>query len=191
MIEIEHLIEKTIEFLKNYHLKELDIKESPRKKDSCWGKICIACDGIYSFKQAQYIKAIWEKNCKNFRTIITERLNDYKNMIYEDSLINRFFLNSCDIENIKNNIGEKPRKYVKKTIIEEIFNKKLIESGIKCQIKCIYNWFSVKNQNFKWTGKFECIFQKACFTANFDVDLEREKKAKVEIEWIKFEEHEW
>lgn len=192
MIEINLLVKKTIEFLKKNGLNDLNINESPRKKESCWGKICISCEGSHSFKQAQYIKAIWQKNCKNFRNIVIESLNEEEKMICEDQLISRIELNFEEIKKIRSNIGNKPRIYIKKSVIEEILHNKLVNYGIKCQFKCLFNWFSIKkNQNFKWNGKFECILKKLTFVAYFNANIDNDNYLILYLNWIKYDQHEW
>ena len=77
MIELEKLVEKTVDFMKSTNVFVLKITgNSPRKPSSRWGSICLACIGKYDFKQSFKIYTKWKRNTKNYRTLVYQRLNE-------------------------------------------------------------------------------------------------------------------
>ena len=189
MIELSLLIKKTIEYLKRKNLSELDLSESSRNPFSCWGQICISCKGYFEFKEAQYVKAIWEKNCKKFREKVIEKIDS--DITLDHFPLKRVEIDLITAQEIKNNIMSKPRFYIKKAVIAKIISQKLQEFGVNCWFNCSYNWFSSsKNSRLSdWKGKFKCLSEKCIMEAKFNIESNFEQPIIFNLTWLYQEKH--
>jgi hypothetical protein len=184
----------------NNNLKDLFLSQSPRDLNGCWAKICIDCLGSYEFKDAQYIKISWQKNCKKFKDLVNEKLKLIENYnenhmdcseISNNINVNRIELPMEIVFELKKNILFKPRKYIRKSVISKIINEKLLEYDVKCLLKCKFNWFlSSKTSPFRcWKGSFICLSGLCALYASFEQDGFFNREIIIKLNWIKSESH--
>ena len=188
MIDLPFLVDKTVNFMKINNLNDLDLIQSPRDLNGCWARICIDCLGSYSFKESQYIKIIWQKNCKKFKDLVIERLNQNPN---PNQNLLRVELEMEKVNEIKQNILLKPRKYIRKSVISRIISEKLQEYGINCWFVCKFNWFSssIRKPFTVWYGSFVCLSEKCIIKANFEQSGYFDSEIIIKFTWVKAEFH--
>ena len=76
MIELQLLIQKTIDALKERNLKNpLDETHSIRDKNSIWSSIIFKCTGNYSSNQNICIYTNWKRNVNDYANQVLEKMN--------------------------------------------------------------------------------------------------------------------
>jgi hypothetical protein len=155
-IDIDHLANVTIAFLKEKNLQPNDLTGSAR--GSIWGQLCVkffgkSCKG---FVDSMYIYTAWKRDKNGFRTNVKANFSD--NSLCETQ-INLTQEEKNDI--IRNFIGysNNGRKRLSNKF-SDFVSSKLQKAGLKCWLSCKYNWFrkekSRKSGDF-WSGKYFCI----------------------------------
>ena len=156
-IDIEKLIDITIEFLSTEGLIPFDLNSTARGADNVIGKLCTKFFGHYCLRDSVYISTIWKRNNFNFRSRVNNVFSSQKSLSEK--------LEIC--------LSESENKFIQSLIVcfgdgrkrfsaefTEFISTKIQEKGFKCWLKANYNWFrkenSRKNGDY-WAGKYECI----------------------------------
>lgn len=158
-VNIDELVEKTVEYLRNENLSPLDLNSSARGADNIMGKLCSKFFGDYSLKDSMYISTIWKRDQFEFR-----------------SRVIKFFpekITTADKANLEIKFNESEQKILQNLIVifsdgrkrfkaefSNFISKKIQENGIKCWLKVNSNWFRKENgrkYGDYWSGKFSCV----------------------------------
>ena len=181
-VNIDELVETTVEFLKNENLSPLDLNRSARGADNILGRLCSKFFGEYSLKNSMYISTIWKRNQFQYQNRV---IKSFKEGLIENDKPNlEISLDKPDLKLLESLIvtfSEGRKRFSAE--FSNFISKKIQSKGIKCWLSVHSNWFrkenSRKNGDY-WSGKFSCI----CCTNTFKMWIESSQMEKINVERI-------
>ena len=156
---LEKLIQITKDILVKNKIFSLEKIKLSRKPENIWKQIALNYFENDSHTNAFCIYQWFQRNYQNFATFIEDITNSAENV--DQKTKHEFIelkIDQSEILKLKSYIGNYNRSKFKKDF-DVFLSKKLQILGIKCWLKCKYNWFSKSTctKNPYWKGVFECI----------------------------------
>lgn len=198
-LDIDKLAHITAKYLHRQQLKSLgDVKLSRKlNSENLYDQICLEYFQNADYKNKYRLYQLWNRNSYLF----SDKVNTC--LIKLVSEIESVILIEFSHDEWQNEINKNKEQYGNRSKFTADFSValsiKLQEQGIKCWIKCSYNWFKQKDSRFKnapfWRGKYTCIKEPICknnFLAEIvkNYDLNQEKKIQIQLKCsIKSNEH--
>lgn len=185
-LNIDKLVQITVKYLKKQNLKSLDDVQVSRKLNSknIYDLICLDYFQNTDYKNKYRISQLWKRNSNSFADKVKADFNKQSN---ENIILIEFSYDEWIIELEKNQefYGKRSKFNADFTVT---FSIKLQQKGIKCWLKCCYNWFKQnqslhKNAAF-WRGQYVCIKEPTCknkFVAEITSDSEKYQKIIIKV----------
>lgn len=181
IIDMEKLIEITVQFLVSEKLNPNDLDGSARGIDNTLGRLCSKFFGSYTFKNSMYLSTIWKRNKSEFKKRVKEQFLALKSDKKEHLDIDINQSEKNQIENLIVTFGDGRKRL--SADFTNFVSKKLQANGIKCWLKCNSNWFLKENGRKKgdfWSGKYSCI---EC-SSIYKLRIKKLPIEKIEVETI-------
>jgi hypothetical protein len=206
MIAYDIIYNSSIAYMKEKKLFDMPTNVSPRDREGVWGVLSKMCTGEYSFKEAIYIKYLWEKakksklsnNVRNYliqeykRSKLDDELSEFRIEIAQSTLTEIYGTESnfidlsfnsslwCDLLKHYVTVSGKRKRF--KVNFDNILTSKLQEAGVNCWLKSKWNWLS--HQGKKWNGVYGCLLEDCdieykCHLDSIGVD----GNAKIIVNW--------
>jgi len=199
-IQIEKLINLTIEVMLKYCLTDLSIIKITRSKEktNVWNEICNRYYGAVDYKNVLKLYQWWERDTQNYSSLTKTALKEL---------------------NTKESKTQKPRSNVKKLIItfnsEEwtnallfstsydnrvrfksefstLLSERIQNKGVNCWLKCVFNWIrkknSLKTSSPFWNGLYRCIDCSKSFKAQIHQESKDNLDNKYVLVFIEYKE---
>ena len=194
----EKLIISTIETLNKFKTTNSDLIALTRKPiiDNLWNHICFNLYGNINYINALNVFTMWQRDTLKYSTTIRNILRERSSLINENNsktlIITIDYLNwkvlQAFIKNYNNRL-----KFAKE--FDNFLAQKIQDLGIKCWLKCSFNWFSSyesRKQTPTWRGIYSCQeaecmnrFEATIFNKNILLDQHEESFKDILI-FVKF-----
>lgn len=162
-ILFERLIVSTIDFLNNRKQTNLDLAPITRKpdKENIWNQICLDLYGDVNYNRALNIFRMWQRDTMKYSSTVRNILKVKSISIIENDF--ETFIVSIDSSDWKKLLTACIRIYNNRSKFSNQFDnflaQKLQDLGLKCWIKCKFNWFSKfqsRKKVARWRGIYKC-----------------------------------
>lgn len=157
-IEIDVIVSKTVDYLIENKIIPCNLVDTYRGENTLWGQLCSKIFGVYEFVNSLYIRTLWTRNTKSFRT----RVMDQYRLKKSSSAQKVILLTDKDKKKIRSFImlskTQNRRRF--NTSFCDFVSKKLQVLGILCWLKYGSNWFRKEDGRKRgdfWNGIFPCI----------------------------------
>jgi hypothetical protein len=185
MFQKEKLFLSTIKLMRENNLYTLDNIKFTRKANNIWNQISLLNFGYENYNNSFKIYQWWKRNSNNFSSEIKNFFKNARSNIEKMEIdqieVDQNTFNKCvheildqnDIKEIKGYIGNYMRPKFKSEF-DNFLSQKLQLRGIKCWLKCKYNWFLKPNSRDLpyWRGVFVCINHPECLN-RFDATISK------------------
>ena len=169
-LSIDKLVKITVEVLLLNNLKTLDNINLSRKSDNIWSQLSYKYFNNYDYKNSLNVANWWKRNVKKYADIIknifVDQKIEHKHSFHNNSASKTVILkfNSTEFLSLKSFVGNYERPKFKSEF-DDFLSEKIQNLGIKCWLKCKFNWFRNSNKNNLnacWRGVFVCINHPNC-----------------------------
>ena len=156
-IALDDLVKVTLKVMVENNLTDLNNFKLTRSHSNIWHMISSKYFKNNEYRNAKNVYSWWQRNTKNYKRIINNLINE-KEIQEKCNLI--VHINYEDWIILLTYIGDYKRKKFRSEF-DDFLSEKLQQKGLKCWLKCKYNWFrestcSKINKEF-WRGIFTCV----------------------------------
>ncbi|CAF0843732.1 unnamed protein product [Brachionus calyciflorus] len=185
-INLPRLVDITFKFLITNKISPDEMIGSARGENNIWGRLSIEFFGEFSFTDSMFIQTLWKRDKDAFKTLVTERFNLRSEIKKNDKKQVSDILIELENKNPEDFVKEdKDGREWLSAEFSSFISQKVQNSGIKCWLKCNYNWLRKKDGRKKgnyWNGKYSCISCKN----EFKLWISREKSLYLHLKPLIF-----
>lgn len=182
------LIEKTVNFMVNNKLDYLNPNEKLSNREGVWAKLSeLVFQEQFTISNALYLSKNWERDRNGFRTLVLKLVKNSNENTQNTNYLQFSLLYSDWLEIQKFVSTDKNQRKYFLCDFDKWLSSNLQKQGIKCFIKCSFNYFSRKPDPV-WKGLYKCIDCKNNFSIRI---LNIGKKYTLYAYWNKSINHEF